>query len=60
MPIPNIDAAVMMRNLSSLIEERKEADELYKPKLQVIQTDKKKFISQLKEAYYFENTKLRQ
>jgi len=53
MPIPTIDSAVMMRNLSSLIDERKQADELYKAKLQVIKTDKKEFISQLKEAYYF-------
>jgi len=53
MPIPTIDSAVMMRNLSSLIDERKEADELYKPKLQVIKADKKEFISQLKETYYF-------
>src|SRR5665647_1074074 len=30
MPIPNIDSAVMMRNLSGLIDERKEAYELYK------------------------------
>ncbi|MEO8855047.1 MAG: NADP-dependent phosphogluconate dehydrogenase, partial [Ginsengibacter sp.] len=53
MPIPTIDSAVMMRNLSSLIDERKEADELYKPKLQVINADKKEFIGQLKEAFYF-------
>jgi 6-phosphogluconate dehydrogenase len=53
MPIPTIDSAVMMRNLSSLIDERKEADRLYKPKLQIVKTDKNEFIKQLKDAYYF-------
>lgn len=53
MPIPTIDSAVMMRNLSSLIDERKEAASLYKTSTQKIETDKKEFISQLKEAFYF-------
>ena len=30
MPIPTIDSAVVMRNLSSLIDERKEAASLYR------------------------------
>jgi len=53
MPIPTIDSAVMMRNLSSLIEERKEAASLYKTSLQKIETDKKEFISQLRDSFYF-------
>jgi 6-phosphogluconate dehydrogenase len=53
MPIPTIDSAVMMRNLSSLIEERKEASSLFKTSLKKIETDKKEFINQLKDAFYF-------
>ena len=53
MPIPTIDSAVMMRNLSSLIDERKEAASLYKTSLQKIETDKKEFISQLRDSFYF-------
>ncbi|MEO6844562.1 MAG: NADP-dependent phosphogluconate dehydrogenase, partial [Ginsengibacter sp.] len=53
MPIPTIDSAVMMRNLSSLIDERKEAASLYKTSLQKIDTDKKEFISQLRDSFYF-------
>jgi 6-phosphogluconate dehydrogenase len=53
MPIPSIDSAVMMRNLSSLIEERKEAASIYKTVPEVIETDKKEFINQLREAFYF-------
>ena len=43
MPIPTIDSAVMMRNLSALIDERKQADTLYKTPLQKIETQKKNF-----------------
>ncbi len=53
MPIPTIDAAVMMRNLSSLIEERKEAASIYKTDPIKIDTDKNELISQLKDAFYF-------
>jgi len=53
MPIPTIDSAVMMRNLSSLIDERKEAASLYKISLQKIDADKKEFISQLRDSFYF-------
>ena len=53
MPIPTIDSAVMMRNLSSLIDERIEAATIYKTVPEVIDTDKKQFISNLKEAFYF-------
>ncbi len=53
MPIPTIDSAVMMRNLSSLIEERKEAATLYKTTSQKIETPKEEFIQLLKDAFYF-------
>ncbi len=53
MPIPTIDSAVMMRNLSSLAEERKDAASLYKTSPQKMGNDKKEFINQLKEAFYF-------
>jgi 6-phosphogluconate dehydrogenase len=53
MPIPTIDSAVMMRNLSSLIDERKEAALLYNTSLQKINADKKEFVSQLRDAFYF-------
>ncbi len=53
MPIPDIDAAVMMRNLSSLIEERQEAGKLYNTTLQKIDADKKEFEQNLYNALYF-------
>lgn len=53
MPIPTIDAAVMMRNLSSLIDERKEAATLYETTLQKIEIPKEEFVQLLKDAFYF-------
>jgi len=53
MPIPTIDSAVMMRNLSSLIEERKEAASLYKTSLQKIEMPKEEFIKLLQDSFYF-------
>ncbi|MDP4283299.1 MAG: NADP-dependent phosphogluconate dehydrogenase [Bacteroidota bacterium] len=53
MPIPAIDAAVMMRNLSSLIEERQEAHSIYNTSLQKIDINKKEFIKLLYDALYF-------
>jgi len=53
MPIPTIDSAVMMRNLSSLIDERREADALYKTTLQRIDMPKEEFIELLHGAFYF-------
>ncbi|HVZ97426.1 MAG TPA: NADP-dependent phosphogluconate dehydrogenase [Chitinophagaceae bacterium] len=53
MPIPTIDTAVMSRNLSSLLDERKQANELYKTRLQKIDTTKESFIPLLKDAFYF-------
>src|SRR5665213_2570827 len=53
MPIPTIDSAVMMRNLSSLIDERKEAATIYNTNPKAIDIDKKQFILQLRDAFYF-------
>ena len=52
-PIPTIDAAVMMRNLSSLLEERLEADKLYRTSIEKIDIDKKEFLPLLHDALYF-------
>lgn len=53
MPIPTIDAAVMMRNISSLIGERKEASSLYNNSVSKIDFDKEQFESTLLDALYF-------
>ena len=53
MPIPTIDVAVMMRNLSSLIDERKEAADLYKTSLKKMDIDKEEFVKLLHDALYF-------
>ena len=53
MPIPTIDAAVVMRNLSSLIEERKEAASLYRVSSQKIEISKEEFIPLLHDALHF-------
>jgi 6-phosphogluconate dehydrogenase len=53
MPIPNIDAAVMMRNLSSLLEERHEASTIYNTPLEEIELDKMEFETLLYDALYF-------
>ncbi|MEO6453817.1 MAG: NADP-dependent phosphogluconate dehydrogenase [Ginsengibacter sp.] len=53
MPIPVIDMAVMMRNLSSLKEERIESANLYKPELKKTDVNKDEFLSQLYDALFF-------
>ena len=53
MPIPTIDAAVVMRNLSSLIKERKEAASLYRVSSQKIEISKEEFIPLLHDALHF-------
>lgn len=53
MPIPTIDSAVVMRNLSSLIEERKEAASLYRVSSQKIEIAKEEFIPLLHDALHF-------
>lgn len=53
MPIPTIDAAVTMRNLSSLVDERKEASELYRTSFKKIEMEKEAFVKLLHDALYF-------
>jgi 6-phosphogluconate dehydrogenase len=53
MPIPTIDSAVMMRNLSSLIEERNQASAIYNTELRRIDCDRKGFENLLHDALYF-------
>ncbi len=53
MPVPTIDAAVMMRNLSSLISEREEADHLYSTSSEKIEMEKEEFLAILHDALYF-------
>lgn len=53
MPIPSIDAAVMMRNLSSLLEERKKASDIYNIKMTRIDDDAKSFEAFLHDALFF-------
>lgn len=53
MPIPTIDAAVMSRNLSSLLDERSKANNLYKTQLKKINEPTDTFIPALKNAFYF-------
>ena len=52
-PVPSIDAAVMMRNLSSLVEERMEADKLYRTSIEKIEISKEEFLPLLHDALYF-------
>lgn len=53
MPIPVIDMAVMMRNLSSLKDERVEAANLYKPSIEKTDIPKEEFLNQLYDALFF-------
>lgn len=53
MPVPNIDTAVMMRNLSSLVEERLEANDLYATKIDHVDISKDEFDELLHDALYF-------
>ena len=52
-PIPTIDMAVTMRNLSSYKEERSSAALLYKSRKKKIENDRETFISQVHDALYF-------
>ena len=52
MPIPTIDMAVMMRNLSSLRTERVRANELYTSVSKKIDAEKESFLSALHDALY--------
>ncbi|MDQ6757079.1 MAG: NADP-dependent phosphogluconate dehydrogenase [Bacteroidota bacterium] len=52
-PIPTIDMAVMMRNISALKDEREIANNLYQPELKKINISQEEFISQLHDALLF-------
>ncbi|MBE7172302.1 MAG: NADP-dependent phosphogluconate dehydrogenase [Williamsia sp.] len=52
-PVPTIDMAVTVRNISSFKDQRKEAAELYKTAVKKIRKDKDAFIQQLHDALYF-------
>ncbi|MGI8582618.1 MAG: NADP-dependent phosphogluconate dehydrogenase [Chitinophagaceae bacterium] len=52
-PIPTIDMAVMMRNISALKEERVAANKLYQPQLKQIDVLKEELIKQLYDALLF-------
>lgn len=53
MPVPNIDVAVMMRNLSSLIEQRVEADDIYSVEMKRIQLENEDLEQMIHDALYF-------
>ncbi len=52
-PIPTIDIAVTMRNISALKAERESANNIYKPLLKKINIPKEEFIQQIQEALLF-------
>lgn len=52
-PIPTIDMAVMMRNISSVKEQRVEASKLYGSATHKIDVDKTLFTNQVYDALYF-------
>ncbi|MEO7800643.1 MAG: NADP-dependent phosphogluconate dehydrogenase [Ginsengibacter sp.] len=52
MPIPTIDAAVMMRNLSGLKEQRLEANNLYEKSFSNTGFNRDTFIPQLHDAFF--------
>jgi 6-phosphogluconate dehydrogenase len=51
-PVPTIDMAVAMRDLSVLKNERQQAATLYKPKMKSFPGNRDKFISQLQDALF--------
>jgi len=52
-PVPTIDMAVAMRDLSVFKEERVAASALYKPRIKTVGANKEKFIQQLHDGLYF-------
>ena len=52
-PVPTIDMAVTVRNISSFKDQRTAAAELYKSSVKEIKKDKDAFIHQLHDALYF-------
>ena len=51
-PVPTIDLAVSMRDLSVFVKERKLANDLYKRPIQVIKVDQQIFLKQLQGAFF--------
>jgi 6-phosphogluconate dehydrogenase len=51
-PLPTVDMAVAMRDLSSYKEERVQAGALYRPKIKTFTTNKGKLVLQLRDALY--------
>lgn len=51
-PIPTIDQAVAMRDLSVYANERKQADEIYRNSKRNLNTDRETFIEELQHALY--------
>lgn len=51
-PLPTIDMAVAMRDISGYKEERGQASTLYKPKIKNFTANKEKIIQQLHDAFY--------
>ena len=52
-PVPTIDIAVSMRDLSKYKALREEASALYSSKDLVLQVDKETFLTELEQAFYF-------
>jgi len=52
-PIPTIDMAVMVRNISALKDERVKANKLYQPEIKRINIVKEDFINQIHDALLF-------
>lgn len=51
-PVPTIDAAVTMRNLSIFVKEREQASSLYKRPIPLSTVHHKTFLKQLQSAFY--------
>jgi 6-phosphogluconate dehydrogenase len=51
-PVPTIDLAVTMRDLSVLVTQREQASDLYEPLLPLLNVDHTAFITQLQSAFY--------
>ncbi len=51
-PLPTVDMAVAMRDLSSYKDERVQAGALYRPKIKTFTSNKDKLILQLRDALY--------
>ena len=51
-PLPTIDMAVAMRDISVYKDERMQAAEIYKPKIKSFASNKEKLIAQLHDALY--------